>query len=170
VLGAALGLKASRNKQAGPKSMSAKDQSALMAQSHRQNLEMETHRAGLARDNDTYSVAARHVVGEEAADSAHKRGMEASYQDKLFKNTEGMAERASKEKLARGTNSVERAKLKSSAAEAAASRQHETDRTERLTTAVASNPNISSFNAQTGSISTTHPMGSGQQFNGVGGE
>jgi hypothetical protein len=189
VLASTLGLKSSKLRSSGGSSLGAKDQAELAKQSavhqamlndqtHAQNMQLESHRAGLSQQNDTMGVVARHVVGQEAEDMKHKRGMESSYQDKLFKNTEGMAERASKEKLARGKNAVDRAKIKAdlqkdyqsrlfAGSEAAANRQHESDRSER-SQAMATNNNIRSFNPTTGAFATTHPMQEGQQFNGVG--
>jgi hypothetical protein len=73
VLAGALGIKGSKLRSSGGNSMSARDQASLSAQTHAQNLELASHKAGLDRMNDTYGVAARHVVGEEAAASAHKR-------------------------------------------------------------------------------------------------
>ena len=154
-------------KNTGPKSLSARDQSALMAQQHQHNIDFESHKA-----------AVNHLVGQEAANSAHKRAMESSYQDRLFKSTEGMAERASKEKLARGQNSVAKAKIKAdttkdyqqrlfTSSESAANRQHDIDKLS-YGQSMASNKNVRSFNPSTGAVTTTHPMQEGQQFNGVG--
>jgi hypothetical protein len=76
VLAGALGLKSGKSRE--PKGMSAKDQSALMAQQHGHNMEMESHRAGLAQQNATMASVVGHVVGEEAASAGHKRTMQAT--------------------------------------------------------------------------------------------
>lgn len=149
VLAGALGLRA--GKKAGPSSMSAKDQSALMAQQHAHNLELESHRGDIAQRNATMSSVVGHVVGQEASKQAHKQtmaqnrlankhDMQKDYQQRLFAGSEAEANRAHQTKIA------------GAAYEA------------------SSNPNIRSFNANTGSFTTTHPMQSGQQFDGVGEE
>jgi hypothetical protein len=126
--------------------LSARDQSALMRQQASHNIE---------------TSVLNHVLGETAADAAHKRSMQATrlgnksdmqkdYQQRLFAGSEANAQR------------------EHAASESSANRQHEIDRTERLTSAVSSNKDIRSFNPSTGAVVTTHPMQEGKQFNGVG--
>jgi hypothetical protein len=207
VLAGALGLRSASNRRSsGGNSLSARDQAALAkqnaihqailsGQNHTQNLEMESHKAGLQRDNDVMGVVARHVVGEEAANSSHKRGLEVAYQDKLFKNTEGIAERAHKEKLASGKNSIEKAKIKADVTkereranadvtkdyqkrlfegtESQANREHtssENTKNRSAATKAAKDPNVRSLNATTGAVTTTHPIQEPRQFSGVGEE
>ena len=67
---------------------------------------------------------------------AHKQGMEKDYQQRLFTGSEAEANRAHQTKIA------------GAAYEA------------------TNNPDIRSFNANTGSFTTTHPMQVGQQFDG----
>jgi len=73
VLAGALGLKSGKSRE--PKGMTAKDQSALMAQQHGHNMELESHKAGLAQQNAVMSSVVGHVIGEEAAAAGHKRTM-----------------------------------------------------------------------------------------------
>jgi hypothetical protein len=116
VLAGALGIKHSRSRSSGGGGLSARDQaslarekatheSILSGQKHKQDIEFATHKAGLDRDNDTYGVAARHVVGQEASKQTHRQTMaqnrqqnkfdtQKDYQQRLFAGSESSANRA----------------------------------------------------------------------------
>jgi hypothetical protein len=154
----------------------------INANQHVRNKDLASHTAELQRNLAEHGAGLQEratklnaVVSHGMSQLSHQQNLEASAQ-----------EQSHKEKIARGNNSVARAKIKAdtqkdyqsrlfAGSEAAANREHEGNRTERLTTAVATNPNIRSFNASTGSIQTTHPIqespaAKSQQFDGVGGQ
>lgn len=127
--------------------MSARDTSRLMTQQHLQNKDLASHTADLQARNAGIGAIVGHVLGQEAAKSQHsrdksmsklnhKQSMEKDYQQRLFTGSEAEANRAHQTKIA------------GAAYEA------------------TNNPDIRSFNANTGSFTTTHPMQVGQQFDG----
>jgi hypothetical protein len=94
VLAGALGLKASKMRSSGGNSLSARDQAALSAQSHAQNLELESHKGNIAQQNATMSSVVGHVVGEEAATAAHRRILAQNRQQNRLAASESAANRA----------------------------------------------------------------------------
>ena len=76
MLASTLGLGKKRN--TGPKSISAKDQSALMAQQHAHNMELESHKGNIQERANTMGSVVGHVLGQNAASNEHKRSMQAS--------------------------------------------------------------------------------------------
>jgi len=93
MLASTLGLGKKRN--TGPKSISAKDQSALMAQQHSHNMALETHKAvvGHVLGQEASATSHKqtmaqnrqmHKLGEASAEASHTRGLEAAGQAHTF--------------------------------------------------------------------------------------
>ena len=156
VLAGALGLKSSKNH--GPKSMSARDQSALMAQQHGHNMELESHRAGLEQKNNTMNQVVGHVIGQEASAQTHKQTMAQNRQ--ANKHALVMQQDKFSGENSRAANDFSRQSLMAAQThrqELALNKQkntHQTTLNGQAIKAISSFPNISSINTSSGSVST----------------
>ena len=138
--------------------LSARAQSGLMAQQHAHNMELESHRATVQNHANTLGAVVGHVLGESAADAAHKRTLQANRQ--ANKHATNMQKEKFAGENARAANDYSRASMMSAQTHrqdlAMGKEKHaqQTTLNGQAIKAISQFPNISSINTSSGSVNT----------------